>query len=291
MKTVVLMGLLLAGSISFAQQTVIYSQDFEDLESVAGELWGGIDIDAEDGVSFGLTYSQPILVQLGFTGNVMTSSNFYLDDENNPVVIEDSDNILVSPFIELPDEDNINFSLRICGIATEPESLSSYQVYAIAAEVFDNLSTVNELLIALNSATPQAQASVNGLSSVVNIDLSAYHGQVIYLFVRHSGSTGAGYLFVDDFTITTGELAAVDGNQKPVFTVYPNPVTNVLNLNTAGVAVNKITITDINGRTVKTLVPQVGSEISVDLTGLQTGTYLVAAETDKGRVVKQVIKQ
>lgn len=55
--------------------------------------------------------------------------------------------------------------------------------------------------------------------------------------------------------------------------VYPNPARNVVNIETVEVA-EKIKVVDMNGRTVKNIVPNQNRE-KVDLTSIETGIYII----------------
>lgn len=274
-----------------AQQETVFEQDFEDLESVEEQQWGGVDVDGDE-VTFGIIQTQPVLVQLGFTGNVMGSSNFYLDDENNAVEIEGSDNMLVAPVITLPDSDNLSLSLRLCGIGTEDENAyAGYSIYVIDALEFENAETIEDLIAAVDAATPIAEDSMNGLSEVLSYDISAYQGQTILIFIRHSESSGTTYLFADDIAVTSG-LLATDKTLVGSFSVYPNPATDVINIsNTIGADISAITLTDVNGRIIRTTTGSTQENTTLNVDGLSAGSYFLNIATDKGNVIKQVIKK
>ena len=73
------------------------------------------------------------------------------------------------------------------------------------------------------------------------------------------------------------------------FTIYPNPTTSILNIsNTNNFEIQNISVTDINGRTVKN---QKGSLTEVNVADLNAGVYFVTIEAAEGKTTKKFIKQ
>lgn len=231
MKKTLLFALLAFCALSAeAQVTAILYQDFEDSSSIEEQQWGAIDVDGDD-LSYSLTQTQNVLVQLGFTGNVMSSQNFYMDDENNPVEIEGSDNILVTPIITLPNENNLNFSVRVCGIGTTLQASASYKIYVINALDLQSATEIADIIEVIDQTEPVIEESENsqttGTSTVRTVNLDEYQGQTVVLFIRHTGSDGITYLFLDDVNFTSGVLST-DIYLQNLIKVYPNPVTETV---------------------------------------------------------------
>ncbi|MDR0686470.1 MAG: T9SS type A sorting domain-containing protein [Dysgonamonadaceae bacterium] len=72
------------------------------------------------------------------------------------------------------------------------------------------------------------------------------------------------------------------------YKVYPNPVRDILFVESE-VAIEKIEITDLSGRTVIVKRP-VGTSAKIDVSELANGVYFVAIETEKGKTAKKIIK-
>ena len=288
-KTILSAALIMAAMTAKGQETV-FSQDFEDFDTVEEQQWGAIDGDA-DGAIFGFVTTQPVLVQLGFTGNVMGSTNFYLDDENNPVEVENSDNMLLSPVLELPEEDNLSLSMRISGIGMIEEASAGYEIYVLDTNNIGDIGTIEEMWAVLDAATPLKEDVMNGPSEVQTYDISGHAGQEVIVLVRHNNCDGPTYLFVDEITITSGVLSNPE-LAASAFRIYPNPVEDVLHLQgNDGLSIQEVKVTDVNGRIVKTIAIDGGQNTSVVMDGLASGSYFVSIATDKGTAVKQVIKK
>jgi len=91
------------------------------------------------------------------------------------------------------------------------------------------------------------------------------------------------------FLINENTLS-IDNSLVSSIAVYPNPVQNFITIsNVSDALINRIEITDLNGRLVKSEFSPSDSKINV--TDLQTGMYLMKIISDKGFVVKKIIKK
>lgn len=72
--------------------------------------------------------------------------------------------------------------------------------------------------------------------------------------------------------------------------MYPVPVTNILNIvNSNELVVNSYSVIDTNGR--KLVEATFDTTSSIDLTNYTSGIYFIQLQTDKGMLVKKVIKE
>lgn len=75
------------------------------------------------------------------------------------------------------------------------------------------------------------------------------------------------------------------------FTVSPNPVTDVLRINnTSNITFTAVQVTDINGRTVKSLNANNVTASQINVSDLNAGIYFLNIASDAGKVVKKFIK-
>ena len=91
-----------------------------------------------------------------------------------------------------------------------------------------------------------------------------------------------------DFTVDTGTLG-IDDFQETSFSLYPNPTSEILYINSSIARVKTITITDINGRIVQNSGNDSLNEIYVS--NLQSGMYFLNVQTDQGTIVKRFVKK
>ncbi|PVW14524.1 T9SS type A sorting domain-containing protein [Marixanthomonas spongiae] len=95
------------------------------------------------------------------------------------------------------------------------------------------------------------------------------------------------YYFIDDVVAGVGQLST-DEFSEAVFSVYPNPVKNVLNIESAA-AVSSVTIYDVLGKAVLSAQPDAISP-KIDMSGLSSGAYLVQVTIDGTSKTVKVIK-
>lgn len=111
--------------------------------------------------------------------------------------------------------------------------------------------------------------------------------------IVNAAATTAGFFDNLLVTATNTDLLAVDEIAATNFAVYtyPNPVTDIITI--SGVENNQvtgITLTDINGRTVKNEKFNTVENIKMDLAGLETGIYMMKIDTNNGSITKKIIK-
>jgi len=99
----------------------------------------------------------------------------------------------------------------------------------------------------------------------------------------------AGGILLDAVSVT-GETAGTKDFASQL-SVFPNPATNVINVaNNNGILVNGIQITDLNGRTVKTVKFAGVTEAQVNISDLASGMYLMTVSSDKGTMTQKIVK-
>jgi hypothetical protein len=89
--------------------------------------------------------------------------------------------------------------------------------------------------------------------------------------------------------VTVHTTAGIPGTDKAVFTVYPNPANNLLNV-VAGRIIETMELYAITGQRVLSVVPQ-NTNTVMDISNLQAGIYLVKAKTADANHTLKIIKQ
>ncbi len=86
----------------------------------------------------------------------------------------------------------------------------------------------------------------------------------------------------------TGELG-INEVAEPQLSLYPNPVTDILSINNSNThSIGSIIVYNILG---KIVIQRNSVTQYIDVSNLQSGVYFVELETEKGSVVKRMIKQ
>jgi len=119
--------------------------------------------------------------------------------------------------------------------------------------------------------------------------LAAYDGQSIRIGIKCTSSNA--YMFmVDDFKVTAATLSIKDVVENS-FSVYPNPTNNLVKIsNTSSYLINSIAISDLNGRTVKSIKLNGETSAEVNISDLSAGIYLMNISSDQGSVIKKIVK-
>lgn len=102
--------------------------------------------------------------------------------------------------------------------------------------------------------------------------------------------TGTHALIIDNFAVT--EVLGTSQNElNSKFAVYPNPTKNTLNIsNTMDASIQSIELSDMNGRTVKNFKVANLTETQVNISDISQGVYMMKITSDKGSLVKKVVK-
>lgn len=119
-----------------------------------------------------------------------------------------------------------------------------------------------------------------------DVDLSdlGYANQTIY--VAFVNTTDDGFaLYIDDIRVEIEDPVGVNELTEIAVTVYPNPVSNVLNVKTEA-NIESIELVSLSGTR---LMSTTNSEINVS--SLSKGSYFVKIVTDQGVVVRSFVKQ
>ncbi|WP_445716603.1 T9SS type A sorting domain-containing protein [Flavobacterium sp.] len=91
--------------------------------------------------------------------------------------------------------------------------------------------------------------------------------------------------------ITPNNLSVSDFNFNDKVILYPNPVKDVLSIQTEnGISFKNYSVLDINGRVLVSQSKAIQNN-QINLSGLTTGIYILQLETDKGLVTKKIIKE
>lgn len=74
-------------------------------------------------------------------------------------------------------------------------------------------------------------------------------------------------------------------------TVYPNPAIDEINVRSKAAKIKQISIVDISGRSIKTVLSNQDNDMSINVSDLESGSYILIINTDKGRYNSKFIKK
>ncbi len=95
-------------------------------------------------------------------------------------------------------------------------------------------------------------------------------------------------LYVDDTLGTETPQASLE-----TLVMYPNPANQIINIsNPQFVAIDDVTIYDISGRAIiKQRISEMSALFTIDVSNLQSATYVVVISSKNGQIVKQLAKE
>lgn len=126
---------------------------------------------------------------------------------------------------------------------------------------------------------------------LTTLSLDAYSNQSVRIGIRYI-SQDIYMMMVDDFKVTSSALNTKDVLASK-FATFPNPVNDTFTITAGeGIQISAIEITDLNGRSIKTVnYSNADSEIQVNTSDLASGMYLVNITSAQGKAIKKVIKK
>lgn len=276
-KNLLLASLLFAGGLfTMNAQTTVWSDDFNDSDISDWTLidadgdsynWSAVQITDEGGNPAAVAPT-PVLRSASWNGTVgpLTPNNW-----------------AISPAMDLSGASGtINLKWQVMAIDASYDE-EEYTVYvgteATIAHLTGSSTTFFENLAGVNTLTDRT------------LDISSFAGEsAVYVAFRHHGTTDIFTMEIDNVSVSYG-TASVDSVLAGSFSVYPNPVKDMLNIsNSIGAEINAITVTDINGRTVKQVAVN-GVESQINIADLNAGVYFVNINSNQGSLTKKIVKQ
>jgi len=189
---------------------------------------------------------------------------------------------LISPVLNLGTTNN---ELRFWAKSmSDSYGLEKYRVYVYVGTGTPTLLSQFTLISGIAVLTAPYPAWAENV-----IALNAYSNQSIRIGIRCV--TPDAYMFmVDDFKVTSSNLKTNEFFSNK-FSAYPNPTNNVVNItNSDNILLSEVSITDMNGRIVKTVNTNNLTEVQINVADLTTGVYFMNINTDSGKAVKKFIK-
>ncbi len=128
---------------------------------------------------------------------------------------------------------------------------------------------------------PVLTLSTGATSLPSNGEVIDFTNDVVYNLIAQDGVTTQDWIV----SVSVEEILNIEDNEL-VFNIYPNPVNDILNINTQKEV--RVTITDFNGK--KMGVDQIGSKIQLDLSHFSSGMYFLILEDGQNVSVKKIVK-
>lgn len=145
--------------------------------------------------------------------------------------------------------------------------------------------------ITINAATSTITYFFNGTQlSTGAFSSTALTGQPIDKIGFLYDNYGSGFN-VDNIVVTNSTASTADF-VKNNFKIYPSPAADVLNLSAvSNSSINTISITDVNGRTVKQQQAGGVSSMQINVADLNAGVYFISVDAASGKGTTKFVKK
>jgi len=197
-------------------------------------------------------------------------------DGDNPV---DPDSWLITPAIEL-DEVNDGQEIELTFYVTPTASTPGFRLenYEVLISTTDNDP---ESFTMIYEET-LSEDDENWVWLERNLDLTEYAGEIIYVAFRHYDSPDNDRIALERVMIeaTEDDVSVPEIADESAIQVFPNPASGSVSVSSAN-RIQEVVVTDITGRTVKTLQAD-DTEVIIRTASLHNGIYLLNVHTDQG---------
>ncbi len=144
-------------------------------------------------------------------------------------------------------------------------------------------------ILALNTGTPSG--GVYAGSGVTGVTFNATNLSVGNYVLSYSLTSAAGCVGSDTANVTVSVCTSIDEEIENIIAVYPNPFNTSLNIFSSNNEKFEVLLTDIEGRRIRSLVFDAGSEnVHINTANLANGIYLLNLNYEGKSVVKKLIK-
>jgi hypothetical protein len=210
----------------------------------------------------------------GMEGNIIASNSWY-----NPVGV--ANDWLVSPLITIPaGATNISLNWAATSLGNE-NFLEDYRVH-LSPTGGSQVANFTTLLIDVNNELNTGNYRIQALSD----NLAGTSFRVAF---QNDGNDQY-VMFLDNITVTATVTASTDDFFANNLKIYPNPTKDIINLSSSTTLINTVTVTDLNGRIVKSFNLSGISQTELNVSDLTSGMYFVSVETDLGKGTTKIVK-
>lgn len=283
MKKILLFAGLLFGSVfSVNAQTTIYSQDFT---TATGAGLSVIDADG-DANNWGLFTGNATTAAWGLTGN-FAGSRSWNPSTGTPAGPLTPNNYLITPEIVIPGTAGLTTTLSFKVGVNDPTAFAEQ----LSVYVIPPTANTAELIEAITPAFNRTMNVTNAQTAITyTVNISGSAGQTVRIALRHHDCTDQNLLYFDDLKVTQAALSTNEFLASQL-KVYPNPSNNFVTISTdANVMFNQVSLTDLNGRTVKIVELNGDSSAQINISDLAAGVYMMNINSDQGSLTKKIIK-
>lgn len=233
----------------------------------------------------------------------LTISNFSADDDYyRVVVINNNYDIIGTPQLvktnnpsitctgnpQVESSDNVDANdIRASVTLRNQSSTDSYEGNVRALIYSNGKQTA---ILDTQAITIEADGTTDVYFAGEFPDAVAGNTYTLYIYNCANGSLLVPYYAT--FTVGTAHSSSVENViASTTVRIFPNPVTNTLNISASGTPIEEVTIYSLSGTKVAAANGNGDATVQIDMTGLAAGTYLVRIASATGSSIEKVIKK
>lgn len=293
-KLLLSLSLVLAAAASQGQN--LFTENFDVFPAGPGGTWTQTNQSSPVGAS---TWAQGGGNAFATAYNGAATS-FTLCNFNSTTGAGTISNWLITPVISLKDGDIVSFWSRTGGTVQQFPDRLEMRVStngAFTANPSTGSADLGDFTTLAFSVNPnltvtgypitwtQYSYTVTGLPTETDCKIGFRY------FVTNGGPDGANSNIIGVDAFSVDRPLSTEDFFASNYAVYPNPATNVLNINTKGnTSLNQIQLTDLNGRVVKNINAGQVSETQINIGDLNSGVYFLKISSDLGVGTSKIIK-
>lgn len=138
--------------------------------------------------------------------------------------------------------------------------------------------------VQLTGASPAGGTFSGSGVSGTTFNPSAQSGNIVITYTYIDANNCTGQTFD---AIAVDICSGIDEASAAMINIYPNPAYNTLNIATGGEMLGEIIVTDLTGKLLIQTTPNQGENIiTLNITDLSAGTYLISVGDSKSRFIK-----
>lgn len=272
-------------AITYGQAQAAYQQSFEgNHNQILNQGWRFIALNGNP-ENNGIYSTSASIQAIGIIGGSAGMATFNIVNQI-PSHIPNLDCVIVSPAISVASE-NSQVSYTTGSVRVGANASSHYSLYIITKTEIDNAANQGNLKNLLNGKMAEDESTLANESVGTGFNLTDYAGEDVYFVFRLHNSPGNSIFLVDDFTVTGATLGNEDFSRTGP-AIYPNPAKDLITVDYE--AIEEISLTDSNGRTVYNKNYNTQDTVQADVSQLAQGIYIMSVKTAYGITTKKVIK-
>lgn len=246
------------------------------------------DIDAGDQLTMTATTDANALLTLTVTGEILEIG--YAADafgsgtvtvtatDNSGALVSDEFNVTVNSVNDAP-----TFSLSESAVDAEQDFTETLTIDIIAGAVPQDESGQTVTYTLSSEDVDVVNASINGTTIEMTAIAEAFGEQTFTVTADDGQSTNNTHVMT--FTVTVNKILSAGKSLEQALSVYPNPFADYLTIDTSEKV--DVIIYTMDG---KVAFNQQNVNGKLDLSRLQTGSYLLEVRSDSERTTKRIIK-